>query len=172
MKKILLLFLVLILTGCQNITAKREVEVYLDKFKNHDPAVKASLDELLTLESITNEQKEMYRLIMKKQYTDLDYKVVKEHYNGDEATVEVLINVYDYNASKKRAIAYIKEHQSEFPSEVEIMNRQLKEMQKEQSRVKYTLIFNLNYIDNTWRLQTPNTEILEKIHGIYVYEKD
>lgn len=172
MKKILIIILMLLAVGCSKTNASFEVETYLNKFKNHDKEVIASLDELLTLESITLEQKDLYRLIMKKQYTDLEYEVKEEHYNGDQADVEVLIKVYDYTESKKRAYQKMKDNPDIMNSNEKKMNEQLKEMEKETKRVPYTLVFHLRYENEQWILETPNTEILEKIHGIYDYEED
>ena len=52
------------------------------------------------------------------------------------------------------------------------MNKELIEMEKEDKRINYTLTFNLFNVNDNWVLETPNTECLEKIHGIYEYELD
>ena len=56
------------------------------------------MDTVIDNENLTDNQKEKYRSILKKQYQDLKYDVVSEKYDGDNATVEVKIKVYDlYN---------------------------------------------------------------------------
>lgn len=160
MRKIIILFIIMLVTGCSNNKAYSPVKEYLNKFKNHDTEVTNALEELLRQENLSQEQNEMYKLIMKRQYTDLEYKVVEEYYNGDQAIIYADITVYDYGNSRKEA-------RKTGLSGEEYINEQLKQMEKEKKRIKYTLEFHVYYQDDIWILETPNTEIIEKIHGLY-----
>lgn len=176
MKKIILILMSLLLfSGCSNKDAKDEVINYFNKFKNHDIEVKNSLEELISNENLTNEQSAKYELIMKKQYQYLEYKIVEEIYNGDHANINVEITVYDYLNSQKKAEKYLNENRDKFLidnsiNELKYKNLQLSYMEEESKRIKYTLEFNVNYINNKWVLETPNHIVLQKIHGIYNYE--
>ena len=164
MKKIVLFFLLLVFCGCTKTDARFEVESYLNKFKNHDEEVIASLDELLVNTDLDSEDKELYKLVMKRQYTDLKYQIKEERYNGDEAYITVLIEVYDYVKSKNDALKEIGNRDE--------INLVLKKMDEEDKRVEYTLDFKVNYQDDKWVLEKPDKVVLEKIHGIYDYEGD
>lgn len=175
MKKIILLIVCLFLCGCTNNAAKDAVKDYIYKFKNHDSEVMKSLEELINHEDLTEQASNAYRLVMKKQYYDLEYKIIEEIYNGNKATVLAEITVYDYNKSKQDANAYKNEHPEEFLNEdntfneVKYKNLQLKYMQEETSRIKYTIAFSTYYENDEWHLEKPDYTVLQKIHGIYVY---
>ena len=171
MKKIVVLILCLILCGCTKTDARYEVESYLNKFKNHDEAVISSLNDILDENELDSEDKELYELVMKRQYTDLEYKVKEERYNGDIADITVLIKVYDYEKSKNEALEEIN-NSSEYDSEEKKIHLVLKKMDEENKRIEYTIEFKVNYQDDKWVLEKPDKTVLEKIHGIYDYEED
>ena len=177
MKKIILIILCLFLCGCTNNDAKDAVKEYIYKFKNHDKEVLKSLEELISHEDLTGQASDEYRLVMKKQYYDLEYRIIEQIYSGNKATVITEITAYDYNKSKQEAKEYIEAHPEEFLKEdntldkVKYKNLQLKYMQEETSRVKYTVLFSAYYEQNEWHLENPDYTVLQKIHGIYEYEK-
>ena len=171
MKKLIIIILGLFICGCTKTDARYEVENYLNKFKNHDEAVISSLDEILNNNDIDEEDKQLYELVMKRQYTDLEYQVKEERYNGDVAYITVLIKVYDYEKSKNDALEEIKNN-SEYDNSEKKMHLVLKKMDEEDKRIEYTLDFKVNYQDDKWVLEKPDNTILEKIHGIYDYEED
>ncbi len=166
-KKLTFLLILLFSAGCTKTDAKFEVESYLNKFQNHEKEVINSLDSVLNTDKLSENQKNQYKIIMKRQYTDLTYKITDEHYNGDEAKIEVIIEVYNYAKSKKKALESLKD-----VSDENILNKELEMMDKENERIKYTLIFTVQNKEGKWQLQSPNKEMLEKIHGIYEYELD
>ncbi len=175
MKKIILIILCLFLCGCTNNEAKDAVKEYIYKFKNHDKEVMQSLEELIIHENLTEQASNDYRLVMKKQYYDLEYKIIEEIYNGNKATVIAEITVYDYKKSKQESKEYKETHQEEFLKEdntldeIKYKNLQLKYMQEETSRVKYTIFFSTYYENDEWHLEKPDYTVLQKIHGIYEY---
>lgn len=180
MKKIIIFFLICLLgvTGCTNNHAGYAVTEYLNKFKNHEKEVISSLDELLVEENLLKEQNELYKLIMKKQYVDLEYKIKDITYNGNKAVVKVLLEVYDYQNSKIEAKKIYEKNKTDYLDENGQINKekyynlQLKKMKEEKRRVKYTVEFNVNLHDKNWVLETPNREVIEKIHGLYNYEEE
>lgn len=176
MKKIILIILCLFLCGCTNNEAKDAVKEYIYKFKNHDEEVLQSLEELISHENLTGQASNEYRLVMKKQYYDLDYRVIEQIYDGNQAQVITEITVYDYQKSKQGAKEYIESHPEEFLTEddtldeIKYKNLQLKYMQEETSRIKYTIAFSTYYENDEWHLGKPDYTVLQKIHGIYEYE--
>lgn len=179
MKKIILVLICFILgCGCSTNKASDAAIEYINKYKNHNEEVMISLKDLIKNENITKEQSNIYTLIMKKQYDDLTYKVIEEIYNGNQATVKLEISVYDYVRSKEEAKTYMEEHKEEFYlsdntfNEMKYQNLQLKYMEEETKRIKYTLEFEVLYTNDKWQLETPNYKIIQKIHGIYDYQKE
>ena len=68
MKKILsFLILLIILTGCTTNSARNSVESYLKQYKNLSSEVLVDLEEIIDKENLSEDQKEVYRDIIKKQ---------------------------------------------------------------------------------------------------------
>ena len=171
MKKIIFLIIscLFLFSGCVNQSCPQIVEDYLNKFKNHNEEVLKSLDILISYENLGKEEQDQYRIIMRRQYHDLQYKTVAEYYNGNEAKITEEIEVYDYLSSKRRAKEYFEEHRDTMTT-LEYKKLQLDSMYQEKNRIKYTIEFELHYEDDTWKLVSPNYVVLQKIHGIYEYE--
>ena len=176
MKKILLILFCFFLCGCTNNDAKDAVKEYIHKWKNHDKENMKVLEEVMDYETVPGQSRNEYRYAMKKQYYDLEYRIVEEMYNGTKATVITEITVYDYEKSKQKAKEYKESHPNEFLKEdntfdeIKYQNLQLEYMQKETNRVKYTILFSTYYETNEWHLENPDMTVLQKIHGIYEYE--
>lgn len=168
----------LLLTGCVQNLARDPVTHYLELYRNHSDEVTSSLQTLIRDENLLAEQQDLYALIMKKQYVDLEYKVVNETYNGDQAIVTVLITVYDYQHSKDEARQEMNENLSAYTlsdgsiDQTKYKDLQLQKMKEEKNRVKYTIDFNVNLQNEKWELVSPDYTVLLKIHGIYDYNED
>ena len=186
MKKILKVMLVMVfaitLAGCSCMqkTAKDRVEEFLDQYRNLSANVLGDLDEVVDGETNLNEeQKEKYRDVLKKQYSDLKYEIVDEQYDGDTAVVEAKITVYDLYKAQKDATEYLNEHRDEFNDESgtydssKFMDYRLEQMQKVNDTVEYTISFNLTKDDSgNWQIAELSQDDLEKIHGIYNYDTE
>lgn len=186
MKKVLKVLMVfafifmLVGCSCMQITAKDRVEEFLDQYRNLSANVLGDLDEVVDQETeLTEEQKEKYRDILKKQYSDLNYEIVNEEYDGDTAVVEAKITVYDLYKAQKDATEYLNEHSEEFNDESgnydssKFMDYKLDKMQKNNDTVEYTINFNLTKDeDGNWQISELKQSDLEKIHGIYNYDSE
>lgn len=180
MKKfILLICMLFIITGCQNEnTAKDVVEDYLVSYQDLEYQVLVDMEEVISKESdFTDDQKNVYRDILKKQYSDLTFNVLNEKYNKNEASVVVEISVYDYYKAEKNAILYQEENLQKFYDDENnysletYLNYKLSAFQSTLERVDHKLEFNLIKEDGIWKLKNVSNEVLEKIHGIYDYEE-
>ena len=186
MKKILKVMLVLVfaitLAGCSCMqkTAKDRVEEFLDQYRNLSANVLGDLDEVIDAETtLSEEQKEKYRDVLKKQYSDLKYEITNEEYDGDTAVVEAKITVYDLYKAQKDASTYLENNRDEFNDEngtydsSKFMDYRLEEMQNMNDTVEYTINFNLTKDDDgNWQISELSQEDLEKIHGIYNYDSE
>ncbi len=181
MKKILIIVVMLILlTGCDNDlmnTPQKRVETMLNNYVTLDEKVMADLDEALLSETVmTKEQKDKYRDILKKQYQNLSYEIKDETIDGDKATVQVEIKVYDYRKINDEAEEYLNNNPDEFLSEGGVTtdiskfnDYKLKQLENAKDKVTYTLDLTLKKVDDSWQLDDLTDTEISKIHGLYAY---
>ena len=162
--------------GCEDMKARNAVTDYLSQYNNLTDAVLDDLDKVSSGEDLTDEQRSLYKDIIKKQYQDLKYEIVDEKYNGDQATITAKITVYDLYKAEKDASLYMKEHPEEFYDKNNIYSNKkyidykLEQMKMMNDTTLYTIDFNVIKQDGKWVLEQPSKTDLEKIHGIYNYE--
>lgn len=170
--------LVLAGCGCMKKTAKGAVQDYLNQYKNLSSNVISSMDDVVNDENLTDSQKEKYRDILKRQYQDLKYEITSEKYDGDNATVEVKITVYDLYKVQKDANNYLTNSGDEFKengvySNDLFMNYKLDKMKKITDTVEYNITFNVTKDDKgNYKVNDLSNSDLEKIHGVYNYDND
>lgn len=170
--------LVLAGCGCMKKTAKGAVQDYLNQYKNLSSNVISSMDDVVNDENLTDSQKEKYRDILKRQYQDLKYEIVNEKYDGDNATVDVKITVYDLYKVQKDANNYLTNSGDEFKengvySNDLFMNYKLDKMKKVTDTVEYNITFNVTKDDKgNYKVNDLSNSDLEKIHGVYNYDND
>ena len=170
--------LVLAGCGCMKKTAKGAVQDYLNQYKNLSSNVISSMDDVVNDENLTDSQKEKYRDILKRQYQDLKYEITSEKYDGDNATVEVKITVYDLYKVQKDANNYLTNSGDEFKengiySNDLFMNYKLGKMKKVTDTVEYNITFNVTKDDKgNYKVNDLSYSDLEKIHGVYNYDND
>ncbi len=177
---ILVISLIMVGCSCMKTTAKGAVESFLDQYRNLSSSVITDMDEVVDKETeLTEEQKEKYRDVLKKQYSDLKYEIIDESYDGDTAVVESKITVYDLYKVQKEATEYLNDNPNEFNDEngqydsVKFMDYKLEQMKKNNDTVEYTIKFNLTKDENgNWQVTEISQDDLEKIHGIYNYESE
>lgn len=178
MKKILLIVLALIcLSGCScnNNTARGAVEAFLDEYRNLSASVVGDMDDVVdSEENLNDEQKDKYRDILRKQYTDLTYEIISEDYDDSTAIVETKITVYNLGKAQNEASEYLNEHSEEFYDEnheydlSKFLDYKLDLMQMNTDTVSYTINFNVEKNeDGVWQVVELSQSDLEKIHGIY-----
>ena len=183
MKKILIAFIAIFgLVGCTigpANTASKAVEEYLDRYIDNSDVVMSELDDYVAdRDELNDEQKETYKEILKKQYSDLKYEITDEKYDGDTATVTVKLTVYDLYKVQKTAYDYLTEHADEFKDDdgnyddVKFVKYKLDQMKDNTDTIEYTLDVKVKKNDNVWEVEQLNNDDLQKIHGIYNYEND
>lgn len=180
-KKILgLLFIViaLILTGCgEEMTPTDAVRDYLEQYVTLDSRVMEQLDEFLEREDLTEDQQEVYRNVLKKEYSTMTYTINNEKIEDDVAYVDVKINVLDLYKVQRDSLAYFEENMEEFNNEegvydkVKFLNYKLEQMMEATETTSYDLTLKVVKNDNDWEVSQLSNEDLEKIHGIYNYEE-
>lgn len=181
MKKIIVPIILsfILFTGCGeklNNTPTKQVEMFFMNYQTLNQKVIDDLDNVLKNDNtMTNDQKEKYKEIMKKHYKNLTYDIKDEVVNGDTAVVTVEIEVYDYSKKKASVDEYVKNHPDEFLdvdnkfSDEKFISYRLSEFENVKDKVKYTLELNLTKIDDKWELNDISSIDEDKILGIYEY---
>lgn len=189
-------FLLIFLAGCSTSmnTPTSKVEEFLGKYQKMDDDVSVQLDEVLSNDdTMTDEQKDKYRSILEKQYQNLSYKIENEEINGEEATVDVEIEVLDYATTIRDAKKYYEQHKEEIESSNEkeqsdndnlledavegseeaiensaaYIDYKLKELANVSDTITYNITFYLTKKNGEWQLQDISDLDLQKIHGLY-----
>ena len=185
-KVLLSVLLVLFLVGCGNMseTPTKKVEDFLGKYQSMDSDVMAQLDKVISDDgSMSDKQKKEYRGILEKQYQNLSYKVKDENINGDNATVDVEIEVLDYATAQAKAKKYYEEHKDEFDDKddnslvegaeesiekmASFIDYKIKQLQSVTDKTKYDITFNLKKENGKWKVQDLSDEDIQKLHGLY-----
>ena len=187
LNKIFIVFLGLfLLVGCTatDNTPSSKVEEFMEKYQRLDDEVLTQLD--LTLDSDTEmnaDQKKDYKALMEKQYQNLSYKITDEKVEDDTATVDVEIEVFDYQTSITKSKDYYETHTDEFKSKEEDNNvttddnatdlkdyieYKISEMKNVTDKATYTMTFNLTKDENNkWVLDDITDADRQKLHGLY-----
>ena len=177
MKKIIILiFSIFLFVGCDDVmnTPTKRVEEFLGKYQTMDSAVISDLDATIEANQYLNEEsKKEYEKALKRQYQNLSYKVKDENYNGNNATVEIEIEVYNYKKVIDDSDSYVLEHQEEFLNEdgtlneEKVMTYKIDEMNGTTEKIKYTIVLSCTKEGNTWNLDEITETTRQKIHGLY-----
>ncbi len=191
MKKIIvcLSLLLLLAVGCTNTmnTPTKKVEELLGKYQKMDSTVLAQLDSVISEDvNMSDEQKKEYRSLMEKQYQNLSYKIKNEEIKGNNATVDVEIEVFDYATSIALSRKYYSEHKDEFKDEEKdddtvgekveeaidksskYIDYKIKQLKNVTDKKKYDITFNLSKDeDGIWKLDDISDIDRQKIHGLY-----
>lgn len=124
---------VLVLSGCSmNNTPTKKVENFLDNYTSGNTTVLNQLKEMVDSDAMMNDaQRTTYSDIMKRQYKDMTYDIKDEVIDGDNATVTVEIEVYDYYKTNQESQDYFNNNQDEFKEDTNNNSEGLLEDTKE-----------------------------------------
>lgn len=182
MKKILIIIIIFLLTACSTTknTPTSTVEAYITRYQNLDSNVLKELDNSLAKEkNMSEDQKEIYKDLLEKQYQNLSYKIKNEDVIADLATVSVEIEVLDYATSISNSKKYFLEHTSDFIGKDENLSEEnvdensayidykLKKLKEVKDKTKYEITFELEKDDDSWKIKNLDEVDRRKIHGLY-----
>jgi len=177
MKKLIVgISMILLLAGCNNVmnTPTKEVEEFLGKYQTMNNTVLEQLDHVLETDAtMTDDQKDEYKELMKKQYKNISYKIKDETEDGEHATIVTELEVFDYAKAMKDADSHLKENSSEFVKEdgttddEKFMDYKIQQMKDVKDKVTYTITFTLTKKDDVWKLDDITDIDRQKIHGLY-----
>ena len=133
---------------------------------------------------MNDSQKKEYKTLMERQYQNLDYKIIDEEIDGNYATVEVEIEVYDYAYSINKSNQYYNDNRDMFSNAshednvntddgniVEVSSKfidyKIEQMKNVNDKVKYTLTFELEKNDSEWKVLDISDIDRKKLHGLF-----
>lgn len=181
MKKFLISFLGILLvltTGCDQIdnNPTKQVEDLMSKYQTLDDDVMDDLNTVVDTEKdLSDEQKNRYKKLLENQYKNLSYTIKDETIDGDNAIVEVEIQVTDLSKAMAESEIYLDEHEEEFLddnnqfSQSKYTDYKLEKLESANTKVKYTLELTLTKINDEWEVDNLTETERQKIHGIYNY---
>jgi len=181
-----------ILSACSmNNTPTKRVEEFLDNYTHNSQSVLKDLKEMVDSDGLMNDsQRSTYTDIMKKQYKDMTYDIKDETIDGDNATVTVELEVYDYYKINRDSQDYFNNNREQFQddnnneglvekakegienaidnfSSSKYIDYRLGNLQNANERVKYTIDFTLKKVNDKWMLNELDDATRQKIHGLY-----
>ncbi len=181
MKKRLLCLLFIcfsfILCGCgEEMTPRDATRDYLEKYVTLDSGIIKQMDEFLDEQELNEEQKNLYRDVLKKQYTSMTYTIKNEKVEEDIAYVNVNIKVLDLYSTQKDSLDYYENHKEEFNDDEGVYDKakflmyKLEQMKVTTKTINHDITLKVVKNDGDWEVSQLSNEDLEKIHGIYNYE--
>ena len=179
MKKLVIILLIItILVGCSmSNTPTSKVEDYLSNYNSLSDSVIIDIENKISHEDLSSQNKELYNLVLRRAYQNMKYEIKDESIDGDNANVTVKITVYDFYKVEKESLNYMNDNTNEFYDETGLFSNdlynkyRLGEMLKTNDKVNYEMTFKLYKKENTWYLENPSEEMLEKLNGLYNYDK-
>lgn len=170
MKKILFFMIVSLafLSGCDLMmnTPTKKVEELLAKYQSVDDDVRNDIDNVVNSEVLTGEQKNNYSSIIEKQFKNLTWTIKDEKIDGENAVVEVEIEVMDYKKILNQLnLEYA--NRTDWTT-AQLTDEKINRLNNAEEKVKYTLELNVSKDDNgSWG--TPNLTDVDrkKILGMY-----
>ncbi len=174
---ILLIASLVLLSGCAFLgnTPKDEVKKFLNNYKNNSESVINELNDYLEEQNLEEDTLEDYRELYLRQYSNLKYKIKDEKIDGNNATVDVQITVFDYYKTDKLSSDYFTANQADFIDEdgdvdfTKYFAYKVNKLLDTTDTVDYLLTLNLKKNDNKWEIEPLTSEQLMKLHGTYEY---
>lgn len=178
LKLVLAVILVLFTTACfGNMTPSERVEEMMSRYIRNDEDIVKELDSYLERQDLSDKNEARYKKIVLDEYATIQYTIKDEKIDGDDAKVEVAIEVKDLHKASTEAGKYLMDHPKEFYSdnkydEEKFIDYKLKLMENTKDTVEYTIYVDLKKEDGIWSIEQLDEDTLEKIHGIYDYDSD
>ena len=176
---VMLIISIFLLTGCmEEMTPKEAVRDYLEMYITLDDDVIKQIDDFVDNEDLNSEQKEVYKSILKKQYTTLVYDIKNERIEDNGvAYVDVKVSVIDLYKVQQDALGYFEENKDEFNDKdgkydkSKFLDYKLLQMKKAEDMIDYEMTFKVIKDGDDWEVSQLSDDMLEKLHGIYNYEE-
>lgn len=129
---------VFVISGCSmDNTPTKRVENFLDSYTSGNDTVLNQLKEIIDSDAMMNDaQRTTYSDIMKRQYKDMTYDIKDEVIDGNDATVTVEVEVYDYYKSNQDSQNYYNSNPDEFKEDINTDNTEQNENTKDEANTR------------------------------------
>ena len=120
MEKIIVAFMVILLSACTlgtAVTPRQKVSEFLDKYKNQNTDIISQLEETIETDITNTDHRDRYKTLMTNQYKNMEYEIIEEIVEEDNAVVEVEITVYDYASAIRNSNDYLNNNPDKFTNE-------------------------------------------------------
>ncbi len=120
MKKIIVTLMVILLSACtlgSAVTPRQKVSEFLDKYKNQNTDIISQLEETIETDITNTDHRDRYKTLMTNQYKNMEYEIIEEIVEEDNAVVEVEITVYDYASAIRNSNDYLNNNPDKFTNE-------------------------------------------------------
>lgn len=156
-----LIMIVIFLTGCAiNNNPTSKVEELLSKYQMLDKDISTSYTLLTTDTKISQDLKEEYQKLIKKQYQNLSYEIKEETIDGDTATITTQIKVIDYKSTIDK---YLK---TDYTNE-DYHKKIIESLKNIKETITYTIDFTVTKDTNgNWKADELDTIQKEKLLGM------
>ena len=174
-KLVILSICIAFLSGCILLMGPSEkVDAMLSKYVNCDKTIIDELDDRLNEQELNSEEKERYKNIIKKEYSQMKYEIKEEKIENDFATVTVDIKVIDLYGASLKALDYLYSNPSKFYTDGvydshKFIDYKLNVMEHYEETKDYTIDIALSRHNDIWYIEELSEDALLKIHGIYNY---
>ena len=166
MKKfyLVLFTIVLFLSGCSTNTntPTSKVEEFMSKYQRMDSEVLSQLDSIVS-----------YKNLIERQYQNISYKIKDENTSGENATVTVEVETFDYRSALNKSEEYYENNKKKFQKEDGKIDQEkywdykISEMKKTEDKIKNEIIFTLHKENDKWILDDISDSDRQKLHGLY-----
>ena len=177
MKKfyLVLFTIVLFLSGCSTTTntptSNRE---FMSKYQRMDSEVLSQLDSIVSNnKDLTDDQKKDYKNLIERQYQNISYKIKDENTSGENATVTVEVETFDYRSALNKSEEYYENNKKKFQKDDGKIDQEkywdykISEMKKTEDKIKNEIIFTLHKENDKWILDDISDSDRQKLHGLY-----
>ena len=148
-----------------------------DNYKNLSDEVRKDLEITISNEDLSNINRENYKKALLRVYDNLSYEIIDESIKGDNAEVEARVTVINLAREEKESNDYMLNNPEEFYNlnqefDNDLYNSyRIEKMLKALDKIDYNIIFNVKKKEGIWTLVEPNRDVIEKLNGLYNYDK-
>ena len=125
------------------------------------------------VKDLTDDQKKDYKNLIERQYQNISYKIKDENTSGENATVTVEVETFDYRSALNKSEEYYENNKKKFQKDdgkidqKKYWDYKISEMKKTEDKIKNEIIFTLHKENDKWILDDISDSDRQKLHGLY-----
>ena len=146
----------------------------MSKYQRMDSEVLSQLDSIVSNnKDLTDDQKKDYKNLIERQYQNISYKIKDENTSGENATVTVEVETFDYRSALNKSEEYYENNKKKFQKgdgkidQEKYWDYKISEMKKTEDKIKNEIIFTLHKENDKWILDDISDSDRQKLHGLY-----